>query len=404
VDGSRQGLWLVFGLILSWAPTAQGQLAYGDFSSVAGLTLNGSAAQIGNVLQLNPASGNQAGTVWADMRQQVAGGFLCQFTFRITRVGGGADGMSFIIHDDPAGTAAIAQAGGSLAYTSMPFTTTNSMQNLLVIELDTYINGWPVIPDSSNNEISVHLYPGYPTSNDGADEVNSIGRTTPTVNFSDGAVHTLTVLYVPGLLEIYLDAAASATLSVPFDFNLGGTGINGQAIGGLTLSPAGAYVGFTGTTGGLVEINEVLSFSFTGSAPTNDYQVNSLAAYLAVDGVQGTSQIAAMVTLGLGVSGNLTLGSSNIGAMWDLAFTTAPLLPASGGGLVTGSGQIINLDTGDPSFGSWFNLLSSSPPFGGLNVAFAIPTAAAVSAQFGIVDPSFADGIAISQPTRLVVQ
>ncbi|NRA95031.1 MAG: hypothetical protein HRU14_02360 [Planctomycetes bacterium] len=402
---TQSAVWLTVVVVICGAcELASAQIGYTDFSSVAGLSLNGSASQLGNVLQLNPAAGNQAGTVWADVRQQVVGGFFCQFTFRITRVGAGADGMSFIIHDDPAGTGAIAQPGGSLAYTSQPFTPTNSMMNLLVVELDTYINAWSQIPDSSTNEISVHLYPGFPTSASGADEINSIGRTTPAINFSDGAVHSLLIFYYPGTLEVYLDSAPAPTLSVPFDFATGGVNLNGVPIGGLTLNPNGAYVGFTGTTGGLYEVNEVLSWTFSGSPAAIEYQTNSSNASLTVNGVQGTNQVAATATLGIGVTGALSLSSFNLGAAWDLGYAAVPLLPASAGGLMTGGGQIINLDFADPSFGTWFNFLATSPPFVSLAVPFAIPVSTAISAQFGIADPSLPDGLALSQPTRLLVQ
>lgn len=390
-----------FGVLCGLAP---GQIAYPDFSTIAGLTLNGSASQVGNVLQLNPATNNQTGTVWANARQQVLGGFLCQFSFRITRVGGGADGMTFIIQDDPAGTGALMAGGGSLGYSGPPSGGQAQMANLLVVELDTYINGWAQIPDASTNELSVHLCPTIPAVGAQADEIHSIGRTTPSINFADGLVHSLTMLYVPGTLEIYLDGSAAPTLSVPFDFVTGGTNLNGAAVAGLSLNPNGAYCGFTGTTGGLVEVNEVLSWTFSGSPAANEFQTNSASASLTVDGVQGTSQVAATVTLGIGVTGTLNLSSTNLGAMWDVGSTTVPLLPASSGGLVTGGGQIINLDLSDPSFGTWFNLLATSPPFGGVNVPFAIPTAATVSAQFGIVDPVAPDGVALSQPTRLIVQ
>ena len=261
------------------------------------MTLNGAAAQLGNALMITPAQNGQAGSAWFQSQQSVTSGFLTTFEFRITPTGSGADGMTFIVHDDVAGTAALAQGGGSLGYTSQPLVPTNTMANLLVVELDTYQNGGFGDPDA--NHISVHLIPTIPTTANGADEYYSIGRVSPATNLSDGQVHTMCIRYVPGTLDIFLDDTAVPVLSVAFDFLTGGTNLTGNPIAGLNLPNGTAYVGFTGGTGGLNQLNEILSWELGGPAcPLNPWEVNSPESSLDIDGLQGTGTGPAVTPTG----------------------------------------------------------------------------------------------------------
>lgn len=51
--------------VLGWGSAQAATITYADFSSTAGLTLNGNAAQVGNVLRVTPANFNQAGSVFS---------------------------------------------------------------------------------------------------------------------------------------------------------------------------------------------------------------------------------------------------------------------------------------------------------------------------------------------------
>lgn len=389
--------WVIAAVLM--AEIVAAQIAYPNFSSTAGLALNGSASQLGVTLRLTPAVQGQAGTAWATNRQPVAAGFQCQFTFRISP--SGSDGLTFILHDDPAGPGALGAPGGNLAYGSN--SSVGPMRNLLAVELDTYPNNWNQIPDLSGNELSVHLCPAI-TPNQ-TDEINSLGRTTPSINFSDGSVHSLTLAYQPGTLDIFLDTTVAPTLSVSVDLGTGGTNLNGSPIGGLTLNPGGAYVGFTGATGGGVQTNEVLSWTFSSTPPTPQYQTNSFAASLDVDGVLGSQQMAAVVTLPIGTTANLTLLSWSVGQAWDLGAGLAPLVPASAGAPTTSSGQIVNLDLSDPNLSLWFNFLQGPTwgPSTSLSFPFAFPFSTSISAQMIVVAPAMSSGVALSQPVRVIV-
>lgn len=379
------------------ATSSHAQISYVDFSSVAGLALNGSAGQSGNVLQLTPALNSQGGTAWYQTPVSVAAGFSASFAFRISPPGG-ADGMTFIIQNDVAGTAAIGTIGGPLCY--------DTMTNLLAIEIDNYTNG--NFGDPNNNHISVHLVPTTGPALPGPDENLSIAQATPPFTLADGNVHTVCVEYVPGTLTVTLDNAAAPLISVPFDFVTGATTINGQALGGLNLiSNTDAYVGFTGSTGGLNQANDILSFSFgpPGCPPiVGPWQTNNAQSSLDLNGQQGSAYSPAVTTDCVGAT--VTMNSSApAGELSDIGITFAAAVAAA---LTTPGGQQVNLDITDPSFSS-FN--GGAPNFGGLlnlqphpgSFSFPVPTGTIFSgsAQQVVADATHPDGFQLSQAVQL---
>ena len=70
-------------------------ISYPDFSSVAGLTLNGNAAQVGNVLRLTPANYGESGSAFSTSTVSLASNasFSTFFQFRFTNPGGACDGQ-----------------------------------------------------------------------------------------------------------------------------------------------------------------------------------------------------------------------------------------------------------------------------------------------------------------------
>ncbi len=91
---------------------------YLDFSSIAGLTLNGDASQAGNILQLTPNEQQKRGSAFFTEPISLAGGASFQAEFRFQLRGGtlGADGFTFAFQNDPSGPAAIGQAGSGMGY------------------------------------------------------------------------------------------------------------------------------------------------------------------------------------------------------------------------------------------------------------------------------------------------
>src|SRR5882672_5046299 len=115
--------------VASLAASATADFDYPDFSSTAGATLVGAAAQNGNVLRLVPATGNQAGALWIQTQQQVDNGFETVFTFQLG-ANVGADGFAFLVQNSA--SAPIGGNGCKLGY--------HGIANSLAVEFDTYSN------------------------------------------------------------------------------------------------------------------------------------------------------------------------------------------------------------------------------------------------------------------------
>src|ERR1051325_4534708 len=106
-------------LINSWTYTSGSvqTINFANFSSTAGLSLVGNAAQSGTQLRLTSNASSQIGGAWFTTPQAVEGGFDTTFQFQITsQVGGGADGFAFVIQNSGAGTSALGGAGGQIGY------------------------------------------------------------------------------------------------------------------------------------------------------------------------------------------------------------------------------------------------------------------------------------------------
>jgi len=388
-------------LVMSVATSANGQITYSDFSSTAGMVLNGSAAQSGNVLRITPNLGGQAGTAWYQNRVPVSVGFSTTFAFQMGPAGG-ADGMAFIIHDDPNGTAALAGTGGSMGWTSEPLNPALTMQNLLVIELDPYNNG--NFFDPNDNHISVHLVPTIPTTPNGADEYYSIAQATPPFDLNDGTVHIMCVNYVPGTLDIFLDGSATPLISVPFDFATGATTVGGVTLPGLTFNGGLAYAGFSGGTGGLSMDQDILTWSFgppgACGALLGPWQVNNPTSSLDLNGVAGTAYSPAITTDCVGATITMNAAGAT-GAPFDIAVTFGNSAPAA---FTTAGGQQVNVDILNPTL---FNFNGGSANFAGiLNLlphpgafTFPVPTGGPLlaSAQQLAVNPTHPDGFQLSQ-------
>lgn len=133
--------------LLSTAASAA-VIQYADFSSVAGLTLNSNAAQVGNVLRVTPATWSQAGSAFSTSTVSLAANasFSTYFQFRFTGAGGwndgigpGADGLVFVVQTVGNN---VGGAGGGIGYLGLA--------NSVGIEFDTWRND-PYDLGSSNH-------------------------------------------------------------------------------------------------------------------------------------------------------------------------------------------------------------------------------------------------------------
>lgn len=300
------------------APMAvQGQqITFPDFSSTAGLQLNGSAqaATWPNQQQLpqpvlrltDGLPQGEAGTAFFTTKQPVAGGFTTYFKFQMhnpSSSGLEADGIAFVVQNagqadtsygaSGSGLTSVGAAGGGIGYTGIP--------NSLAVELDIYGNPWdPEYPSLIANHVAIQ------TCGSGSNTPAHVGGTTignvtnvpscllggnaintniPKLDGScdgscnDGAVHEVVIEYTPpaqtggnGQMKVWIDpsfisgthtpdANSLPALTAPYN-------IAGSSSPGLTLDNGSAWVGFTGAQGASTVAQDVLAWEFTPHVPT----------------------------------------------------------------------------------------------------------------------------------------
>lgn len=239
----------VFALLLLNASRGTTQtIFFPDFSSTAGLQLNGNTASVANRLRLTPAQYFVRGSAYTVAPQSVQNGFDTRFQFQINGMGGlfndaegnpGGDGIAFVIQNSS--NATLGDYGGQMGYGGIP--------NSLAIEFDMWFNPPSEHNDPNGNHISVHTRRLLPNS---ADEAYSLGYTTAIPNMSDGNVHNAEIRYDPGTLQIFLDNDVTPRLTIPV--NLATT---------LNLSNGTAFVGFSAATYNAWENHDLLSWTYT---------------------------------------------------------------------------------------------------------------------------------------------
>jgi Legume lectin domain/Fibronectin type III domain len=221
---------------------------YPDFSSVAGLQLNGSAAQAGNVLRLTPPANFAAGSAFYTTPINTAQSFQTQFQLSLHDGSSPpADGITFSVQNSPGAASALGGNGGDLGYGGSYSGT--GISPSVAVEFDIYQNGGDLssnVPGQSSNEVAII---------ENGDDVNHKVQ-------QDSAFP----LYGAGTVYAWVDYDASAqTLQV---FVSQDTNKPSQPIVsfGVNLSTLGstAYVGFTGGTGGSVATQDILSWAFAG--------------------------------------------------------------------------------------------------------------------------------------------
>jgi hypothetical protein len=198
------------------------------------LTLNGNASATSNDLNLGDNNGGEAASAFLatpySSNSLISGSF--SFTLNdgsISSVGAQADGIAFVIHNDPAGANAIGTGGGDVG--------AGNIQNGVSIAFQSWYNDHATI---------------FLTNSDSA-----YGGTGAAGNFSLGqnAANDVTVTfnYFPGLLSFTAtNSDTLQTVSESLAVNLGSLGPN-------------VFIGFTGGTGLGFAYQDVSNFNLSVS-------------------------------------------------------------------------------------------------------------------------------------------
>ena len=216
-------------------------ISYPDFSSVAGLTLNGNAAQVGNVLRLTPADYGQSGSAFSTSTVSLASNasFSTFFQFRFTNPGGACDGQGCVAD----GLVFVVQTGGNYAGGAGGGIGYAGINNSVGIEFDTWNNG--AGDNNSSNHIGVDV-------NGSVDSIVLAEVTEADMN--DGDIWNAWIDYdgSTNLLEARLGRSAvrpaSAILSLTRNL-------------ASDLGTTNAFVGFTSGTGAAYANHDVLSWT-----------------------------------------------------------------------------------------------------------------------------------------------
>jgi hypothetical protein len=212
---------------------------YADFSDTTGLTLNGDAAQVGNVLRVTPALPSQAGSAFSTSTVSLASNasFSTHFQFRFSEpgvsdgLGVGADGLVFVVQTVGNN---VGGAGGGIGYQGIP--------NSVGIEFDTWNNG--SIDNNSSNHVGINV---------NGSVASLVLTEVLEADMNNSQIWNAWIDYngATNLLEVRLTQSntrpAAALLSLTRDI-------------ALDLGTTNAFVGFTSGTGAAWANHDVLNW------------------------------------------------------------------------------------------------------------------------------------------------
>jgi hypothetical protein len=239
-------IWAVLAVdrIAKAAPAPGTDVCYEGGSLLPNFQLNGNAVLDGNDLIVTQSLMGQLSSIMYYPKLSTTNDFHIAFEIKISaNVNGGADGMSFVMQNAPAGAGALGSPGGGIGY--------QGITNSVVVEFDTFKNSWD--PDANHVAITKGGDPDHTSVNNTGLPVvsNPAGITnlksgSPVYVWIDYA-HTTTALSV----------FVSSTTTKP----LVATMTTAALDLGLVLGSGSFTIGFTGSTGGAWSKHEIVQLS-----------------------------------------------------------------------------------------------------------------------------------------------
>ena len=220
------------------------------------VSVNGSAKINGSFLQLTNGGGFEAGSTFSNAPLSVTE-FATQFSFQL--INPNADGFTFAIQG--VSPTALGAQGSGLGYGVQQAGGTGGILNSVAIKFNLY-NG-----QGQRNDSTGLLQNGAAQTN-----VGSINLSNAGINLHSGHVFNATIAYNGSVLSVTItDTVTGASATQTYTVNIP------SIVGGAT-----AYVGFTGSTGGLTADQRILNWTF----------VNKPAAPSGLTAVAGNGQVA----------------------------------------------------------------------------------------------------------------
>ena len=217
---------------------------------------------------------------------------------------------------------------------------------------------------------------------------------------ASGSVEAQVELFANGAIEVRF----GAIVTLANNFVCGTTSNQG---GVAVFTSAGSVLpefnAVGQTTGGISPQNTGVLFQ--PSAGGSDWQTNSAASSLDIDGLMGNAYVGAQTTACVGGANTLN-SAATPGTPSDIAVVFAPHLAAA----LTLTANVVNIDINDPTLfnfnggaGTFAGILNLQPHPGAFS--FPIPTGATLtaSAQQLAIDGTNPDGFVLSQAPQLDV-
>jgi hypothetical protein len=211
-----------------------------DFSggfggAAAALTTNGSANLNGSVLQLTQGQMGQDGSAFSSVKQDITS-FHTAFSFQLTNAN--ADGFTFCIQGGA--STALGPAGGGLGYGPDHTGGTGGIANSVAVKFDLFNN-------QGEGSDSTGLF----TNGAAPTNVASVDLTASGLDLHSGQIFKVGMTYDGTTLKVILLDSSGHSNTQNYTVNIPTT------VGGST-----AYVGFTGATGGLTAVQNILTWTY----------------------------------------------------------------------------------------------------------------------------------------------
>ncbi|MBC2170464.1 immunoglobulin-like domain-containing protein [Listeria booriae] len=209
-----------------------------------------------NTVTITPDQKQQVGGLWSDSTNKVnlTKNFHLEANLYMGANQNGADGMAFVMQNDPRGNSALGQLGGALGIYG-----SNFVQNALAVEFDTYYNedmDRDVVPNREHMAITI-------PSADSTLTHHALNILPEGVHFADGNEH----------LVVFDWDAATKTLSYSYQGYTGSYQVQDLQ---ATFGSSEVIFGFTGSTGSEKNLQKlkITELQINGISPELALEIN----------------------------------------------------------------------------------------------------------------------------------
>ena len=210
-------------------------------------TVIGSGSTIPGGVHLTDASAWQATAMWSNFQLDLSTSWTASYDLYFGNNDAGADGIAFVMHNDPRGLSAIGDNGAGMSYASTGGVN-GAISPSVDVEFDTYQNTvGPNFNDPAYDHAAIHLNGN---GNEASAVAGPVAAKAGPLNIEDGAWHRVVLTW----------NKATNTLSVSFDGSSILTYTNDiitNVFGGTSC----VYWGFTSGTGDAYNVHEAKEVS-----------------------------------------------------------------------------------------------------------------------------------------------